>query len=280
MTTAATTRRRVHRDLVRLAHRGLELDDFAHAAITLLRRAVPGEGTCLLTLDPATLLPTGEVVDGGLPQEAMPRMTEIELQEPDFNKFASLARSTLPGGQPQRRHRGRLDRSRRQRELRGPSGFADELRVAVRDENGAWGALTVLRQQGSPNFTSAEVRFAASLTGVLAGGVRRSMLTERGDGDADADIGLLVLAPDGTIELRDRNAERWLGLLATDVDVPPVVRVSPPAPAGAVRPAPPERGAHDRQAVDACPWIAPRRRHRCTRAPSTSSQPVPHTSHR
>ena len=182
MTTATATRQTVRRDLVRLAHRGLELDDFAHAAITLLRRAIPGEGTCLLTLDPATLLPTGEVVDGGLPPEAMPRMTEIELQEPDFNKFASLARRPFPAASPC--FASRAARTSRPRRL----------------------------------------RFAASLTGVLAGGVRRAMLTERGDGDADTDIGLLVLAPDGTIELRDRNAERWLGLLATDVDLPSVVR--------------------------------------------------------
>ena len=62
------------------------------AAVTrILRRVVPFEGRCLLTVDPATLLPTGEMVEDGLPSVAMVRFNEIELKEPDFNKFVALA---------------------------------------------------------------------------------------------------------------------------------------------------------------------------------------------
>jgi len=49
------------------------------------------EETCLLTFDPAPLLPTGEVTDNGLPAAVMPRRTEIELRERDVNKFTALA---------------------------------------------------------------------------------------------------------------------------------------------------------------------------------------------
>jgi hypothetical protein len=58
----------------------------------VLRRAVPFDGTCLLTLDPATLLPTGDFVENGLPRSTAVRLTEIELREPDVNKFTALAR--------------------------------------------------------------------------------------------------------------------------------------------------------------------------------------------
>ena len=105
MTNATATRRRARVDISRLVHRDLDLAGFASQVTAVLRRAVPGEGTCLLTLDPATLLPTGEVVHNGLPPDAMPRLAEIEQREPDFNKITALAAPILAGRQPERRHR-------------------------------------------------------------------------------------------------------------------------------------------------------------------------------
>jgi hypothetical protein len=90
---AAAAFQTVRRDINGLAHRGLLVHDFSRAVTRTVKRAVPFEGSCLLTLDPATLLPTGEVVENGLPPAAMPRLTEIEHREPDFNKFVALARS-------------------------------------------------------------------------------------------------------------------------------------------------------------------------------------------
>jgi hypothetical protein len=42
-------------------------------------RAVPPEGTCLMTLDPTTLLPTAEFVENGLRAAEMLRLIEIEV---------------------------------------------------------------------------------------------------------------------------------------------------------------------------------------------------------
>lgn len=119
--------------VVRLAHRSLGVDDFAHEAATVVRRAVPADGVCLLTRDPATLLPTSECVQDGLPTEAMPRLGEIERREPDVNKFTALAQRAVPAASLSGRHPRRPLPQPSQRELRGPSGFADELRVALRD---------------------------------------------------------------------------------------------------------------------------------------------------
>ncbi|HEY4097094.1 MAG TPA: hypothetical protein VGM33_16350 [Baekduia sp.] len=119
-------------DLVRLLHRGTDVRDFSLGAARILGRAIPFDGVCVLTMDPATLLPTGEVVDNGLPPATTPRMTEIEFGGKDYNTFAALARSS--------EHRaaslsaatgGDLDRSARHRELRRPNGFGDELRAAL-----------------------------------------------------------------------------------------------------------------------------------------------------
>jgi hypothetical protein len=160
--------------IVRLAHRGLGVRDYSLAAARALRPAVPFDGVCVLTIDPATLLPTGEVVENGLPAWAQVRLTEIELGEPDYNKFAALARAEGPAASLSGATGGRLDRSPRQRELRRPSGFEDELRAVLVDDGQAWGALTLLRERGRPHFSEREVGRVSSLAGALAEGLRRS----------------------------------------------------------------------------------------------------------
>ena len=57
-------------DIAALVHRGLDVGDFSRAAARAIGRAVGFDGVCVLTLDPATLLPTGEVVENGLPPAA------------------------------------------------------------------------------------------------------------------------------------------------------------------------------------------------------------------
>ena len=56
--------------LLRLAHRGLGVRDFSFAAARPSVPLVAFDGICVLTFDPATLLPTGEVVENGLPEAA------------------------------------------------------------------------------------------------------------------------------------------------------------------------------------------------------------------
>lgn len=208
--SAAATREDVRADIIRLVHRDLSVRELARSATTFLRRAVPFDGACLLTIDPATLLPTGEVVQDALPEAAMVRLTAIELQEPDFNKFTALARGHTPAASLSDATGGDLDQSLRQRELRRPHGFEDELRSVLPGVTGTSGALTLLRETKRPHFTPAEVRFVGSLAGVLAAGLERAMLSGAMATDADVDAGLLVLAADGTIEMVNRSADRWL----------------------------------------------------------------------
>lgn len=83
-------------DLVRLVYLRSGIRDFAFDAAKILTRAVPFDGVCLVAMVPASLLPTAEVVEGGLPPEAVARMAEIELQDPDVNKFVDLADARPP----------------------------------------------------------------------------------------------------------------------------------------------------------------------------------------
>ena len=214
MVTAAYAR--VRDDIVRLVHQGLPVPEFARAVGDALTRAVPAEGTCLMTLDPATLLPTAEFVENGLPAAELLRMVEIEVREPDVNKWTHLLHADHPAASLSAATAGDLDRSLRQREIRRPGGFADELRMVLAGSTGVWGGLTVFRETRSPFFSPAEVQFVSSMAGLITDGVRRGLLLDGAQRGAD-DVGLLVLDADDEVRLANRAAERWLdGLGAGD----------------------------------------------------------------
>lgn len=216
---------RVRSDILSLSHRGLGVREFSLAAARALRRRVPFDGVCVLTLDPATLLPTSEVVENGLPPEAARRLTELELSEPDFNKFTALARAAEPAASLSQSTGRSLDRSRRHREVKRPHGFEDELRSTFVGDTGTWGAITLLREAGSPDFAPADASFVASLSPLLAEGLRRAILSSalRRDDGSDPGVGLLLLAEDGSIESTNPTAELWLAELGCDAEPLPVV---------------------------------------------------------
>ena len=217
----AVSPQRVRSDIVRLSHRGLGVREFSLAAIRALGRRVPFDGVCVLTVDPATLLPTGEVVENGLPPAATRRLTEIEISERDFNKFTDLARAPQPAASLSQATGRELNRSLRHRELKAPNGFEDELRVTFVDGSGStWGAVTLLRETGHPDFTPADTSFLASLSHVLAEGMRRATLLTAlaPGGEDDPEVGLLLIGHDGALESANPAAQRWLGELGDDTE--------------------------------------------------------------
>ena len=203
---------RLREDLVSLVHRGGDVREFSLDAARILRRAVPFDGICVLTFDPATVLPTGEVIENGLPPEAMPRMTEIEVGEADFNKFPALALAQVPAGALSEATGGELDRSARHRDVRGPHGFGDELRAALVAGSATWGGITLLRERGAPDFTPAESRLLATLTPHLAEGLRRAVThgaLATGEPESTQATGVLLLDEDNTIVRANDAAEEW-----------------------------------------------------------------------
>jgi DNA-binding CsgD family transcriptional regulator len=211
---AVAARARVRDDILRLVHRGLPVPEFSRAVGDALGRVVPAEGTCLMTMDPATMLPTAEFVENGLPAAEMLRLVETEVREPDYNKWVQLAQDGRPAGSLSDATAGDLDRSLRQREIRRPGGFSDELRVVLGGSTGSWGALTVFREAKRPYFSTAEVEFVSSMAGLIADGLRRGLLLD-GAQAGDDDVGLLVVDADDGVHMSNRAAERWLDKLGT-----------------------------------------------------------------
>lgn len=198
----------------RLVHRGLGIEEYWRAVSEALDGAVPSEGSCLMTMDPATMLPTAEFVENGMPADAISRLVEIELREPDYTKWVDLAREGRTVASLSDVTAGDLDLSRRHREVRRPGGYADELRVVLSSSTGTWGALTVFREKDRPHFSSSEVRLVTSLTGLISDGLRRSLLLD--DACADrGDTGMLVLDPGDGVDLANEAAGHWVDELAT-----------------------------------------------------------------
>ena len=222
---AAASLARARTDIARLSHRGLAVREFSLGAGRILRHLVPSDGICVMTMDPATLLPTGHVIENGLPEEATRQLAEIELRGTDFNRFSELARRSRPAASLSRATGGKLDRSERQRELRRPHGFDDELRVTLATDSGTWGGVVLMRETDRPHFSDAEANHLASLSAALAEGLRRAILHGAPPAeDGELGPGLVLLAEDNTIELADPAAHRWLAELDTaDGGRPPIV---------------------------------------------------------
>ena len=194
--------------------------EFALRAAKILSRSVGFDGVAVLTMDPATSLETGAVVQNGLPAEATARLLEIEHREGDVNTFAALARSGRLAASLDQETRGQLDRSVRHRELRAPHGLGDELRTVLVSGSATWGGLTLGRSADSAPFSAADVALMASLSRHLAEGLRRAILRSAfSEAPAQRSAGVMLLAADSTITDADCSAAAWLAELGPDTPV-------------------------------------------------------------
>jgi DNA-binding CsgD family transcriptional regulator len=206
----AARRVRAHDEIVRLVHRTAGVQRMARDVTRVLERAIPFDAACLLTVDPATLLPTGRVVSYGFDPALTPRFIEIELREPDCNKFRDLARQGRRAASLSEATRGNLEQSLFYREYSRPMGLGDDLRVICSDSSGTWGVLGLGREHGLRCFDAAEVGFLASLAPLLADGLHRAAILGQVETSDPRATGVVVLAADNSIETATPGAQRWL----------------------------------------------------------------------
>ena len=210
-------------EIVRLAHVDLDLHAFARDAASVLRRAVPFDGVAVVAFDPATALPVDKWIDNSLTGSAGSRLAEIELFEPDVNKISQLAASTRRAASLSQATGGKLDRSRRHRELAHPYGFGDELRTACVGDSGIWGGIVMHRERGAPHFSAATWTCSPRCPAVRGSLAAREPQT-RPLGDAgDRDPGLLLLDDEDGVETADAAAAAWLDELPDDGNALPLV---------------------------------------------------------
>lgn len=180
---------------------------------------MPFDAWCTLTVDPATILPTGGFHERGVPEPLLPRLVEIEARSVDAMALSTLARHPHRATTLSDATNGQLDRSQRYREILRPAGLEHELRLLYRFDGGVWGALILFRACDAPDFSPDEAGFLERVTSGVAAAIRREMvLTEIAHAhDADGP-GLLLLS--GSLEPTHvtPTARRWLTEIDDGVD--------------------------------------------------------------
>jgi DNA-binding CsgD family transcriptional regulator len=208
--TMYTGAERVHQDIIRLCHAGLDATTLRVKLLRRLRAIVPFDVAFFATADPGTVLFTSAVVDDVLAR-ATPRFLQNEFLQEDAHKFRHLARSRSPVGGLAAATRGELERSLRYREILEPLALGDELRAALRVDGACWGVLCLHRERSSPPFTPAEAASLARVAPHMAEGLRAALLV---GGAVTMPVpdgpGVLVLDDDLAVAALTPPAERWL----------------------------------------------------------------------
>jgi DNA-binding CsgD family transcriptional regulator len=198
---------RAEREVVRLAHLGLDWPALSERAGRALRAAMPFDHACWHTVDPVSLLFTGVTKDN-LDDEA--RLPYHEYAVADVNQWAALARSARPAGILAEATAGAPGTSPRYRELLRPRGIGDELRAAFVAGGTCWGACGIYRDAGRPGFTRAEAGLVARAGRHLADGYRRALLLAAPAGPAGPGAGLVLFDDQGAAASVDPVAAGYL----------------------------------------------------------------------
>lgn len=200
---------RTRREIIRLCHAGLDSRALRQQVLTQLRKVTPIDAFWAATVDPATLLFTGSLVEG-IPEHATPAFLANEFLQGDVNKFVALARGA-PVNNLYEATEGNLTHSERYREILAPLGLGDELRAALVSDGACWGVLCLHRQQHDPAFTAEDVAYLRHLTPHIAEGLRAALLLDGVTAIHAADgPGLLLVADDFSVLATTPAAESWL----------------------------------------------------------------------
>jgi DNA-binding CsgD family transcriptional regulator len=209
MITKQTTAR-IQREIVQLCYAGHDARALRIEVFRRLRALIPFDAYWCTTADPATLLPTGAVMED-LPAPLVPALIANEYLVDDVNKFAHLARSRRPVNSLFAAASERPQESVRYRDILTPMGFGNEVRAVLRVEGVSWGLMCLHRERDSSGFTATDVATLAQLMPHVAVGLRTALLRNdmevapREDGP-----GIVLLHEDLTIAALSPNAERLL----------------------------------------------------------------------
>jgi DNA-binding CsgD family transcriptional regulator len=177
-------------------------DRFLHT----LRQVVPFDAVFMAGADPDTLLFTSVFAEEPLATSA-PLFLDNEFgAHADVNRFVDLAHASDPVASLDDATRGERAASARWREIMGPLGMGDELRVALRVDGTAWGFLC-LHRSGIMSFNADEMAVLRKVAPHAGEAIRRGTVAANAPGEvAEASEAVilvadhLVLAVGGAVE--------------------------------------------------------------------------------
>ena len=204
------------RSIARLSASVSDVVGFSSGVFDRLARTIRYDGAFLAAVDPDTLLFT-RAFRRQMPAAASSAFISTELGRDDVNQLRQLVRQPSPVGWLDAATHGNRTAARRYREAMLPYGLGDELRVALMLDGACWGLLCLHRAEARAGFDAADARVLAGIGPVVAGALRRALVSEQAAGVDDADTdgpGVAVLAADGTLQSATPTAARWFAELA------------------------------------------------------------------
>jgi DNA-binding CsgD family transcriptional regulator len=252
---------RARGEIVRLARSGLDWVTFAGAVSEVVGAVVPFDRCCWHTVDPGTVLLTGSV-NLDVPCSGL-WLAEHEYVIDDVNQWWFLARSGRLAGATSLATNGDLSLSARHRSQEA-IGVGDELRGSFVAERNYWGAAGFLRDDDQPWFSEDDVRFLASLSDVIASGLRAALVKRAVSADVTCGLegpGVVVFDEAGRAEFISPAAERLIAQIveeprrASPADSPTVQAVAARVRAMAAGNDPLSLGARSRVQTRSGSWL-------------------------
>lgn len=184
-----------------------------------VREHVSFDRWCVLTVDPATALPTGGYHQEGVPHELLPQLAEIEARGDDALALTQMARQRQRASTLDEATAGDPEVSARYREIFKPSNIRHELRVTFNSGGGIWGVMIAFRYADSPAFSPQDVTAVEVATRPVAGAIRRELLLADIERDApEHGPGLILLDEELQPSLVSAAAQNWLADIDDDHD--------------------------------------------------------------
>ena len=190
-----------------LCYRGLDSAQLRERVGDRLARHLGGSSYCFGATDPTTALPVHSI-SVGLDPSAMHAFYGLVLatQSLDFGPWTRRARraatlDTLVDD---------VDNDPYMTEVLRPSGLRHEVQLACVGGGRSWGHMCLRRTVAAGPFEDHEVRFLEALSAHLTAGLRASARRAALASAPGAAAGIVVIGPDGRVELANGVAERLL----------------------------------------------------------------------
>ena len=194
----------------RLAAEGLPAQEFLEEVAARIDRVVPSDGYFLAATDPETTLSLGAGVVHELPKDMCQPTWDYEFLVPDYLKFADIAASDSSVADLHEATGGRPERSPRWREFGAATGFRAEVRAAFTIGEAAWGVGQFNRLGDSPRYSEEEKAWLERVAPVVAGALRKALVTQPASSPVERGPGMVVLDADARPVSATCEAEAWL----------------------------------------------------------------------
>lgn len=211
-TRGADRAERTRRGIARWCSEASTSGELLEGVAQRLRPIVGHDAGGWLVTDPSTVLFTDGYVEGFADEVCTPWFHH-ELGVPDVASFATLARGRTPVAVLTQATGGDVTSSPRWRDVLEPAGLGRELRVVFRDGGSTWGVATVHRATDRPDFSPDDAELFASLSPIVAQGLRRLVLKHRVAATGPDGPGLLLVGPDHVARPGTPAGAHWLDLL-------------------------------------------------------------------